>query len=127
VVPDLPVGVRIAGFLVLLYLPPFVVSPFMVKRGLMLGAAGRASYFPGTTPGRGAYGVEGAILDMMGLKRREFPIDLLIYFFYAALFLAGSGDVGLGETVAGLLYLVALFVFLASVVSIVRRARTHRW
>lgn len=56
----------------------FVMSAFMVKRGLMLEGSARSSYFPGSLGGRGAYADEHRIFQSIGVARREFPLDILV-------------------------------------------------
>jgi hypothetical protein len=68
-------------FLVVLslgYALAFLASAFMIKRGLMLGGAGRSAYFPGLIEGRGAYAVEEQILAKFGLAVKEFPLGFLL-------------------------------------------------
>lgn len=72
-----------AGFLGLLlisYTIIFVISAFMVKRALMLGASGRSLYFPGAIVGTQCYGKESEILDSLGIKKKEFPFDITLNF-----------------------------------------------
>ena len=54
----------------------FVVSAFMVKRALMLGASGRALYFPGAIVGAGCYVKEREILGSLDVRKKEFPFDI---------------------------------------------------
>jgi hypothetical protein len=58
------------------YVLPVVLSAFVVKRGIMLGGVGQASYFPGSIKGAGAYARERAILVRMGLRRTEMALDI---------------------------------------------------
>jgi hypothetical protein len=76
---QLPAWTREAGLLLLIYAPSVVGTAVMLKRGLMLGGTDRSIYFPGTLVGRGAYAEEARILGALGLARREFPLDLVLF------------------------------------------------
>jgi hypothetical protein len=76
---QLPAWTREVGLFLLIYAPSVVGTAVMLKRGLMLGATGRSIYFPGTLVGRGAYAEEARILAALGLARREFPLDLVLF------------------------------------------------
>jgi hypothetical protein len=58
----------------------FVFSAFMFKRSLMLGASGRAIYFPGAISGNQGYTNETSILASVGIRRREWPVDIALSF-----------------------------------------------
>jgi hypothetical protein len=69
------------GFVILLSLSwalAFVASGFLIKRGLMLGGNERSAYFPGFLTGRGAYAMEGQILEDFGVSRKEFPLGFAL-------------------------------------------------
>jgi hypothetical protein len=66
VVPSISYGLGLFG------------TAFLVKRGLMLGAAGRSAYFPGALTQSGAYIKEREILNRIGVTAFEFPIDILV-------------------------------------------------
>jgi|SRR5882724_817643 len=74
----LPQWVGGVGSLLLGYTVTFVLSAFMFKRSLMLGASGRAIYFPGAISGNQGYGKEREILASVGIKRREWPFDIAL-------------------------------------------------
>ena len=76
---ELPQWVGFVGLLLLSYALGFVVSAFMFKRSLMLGASGRAIYFPGAISGNQGYGKEGEILDSVGINTREWPFDIALF------------------------------------------------
>jgi hypothetical protein len=63
----------------------FVVSAFMFKRSLMLGASGRALYFPGAISGNQGYSKETDILASVGIKVREWPFDIALSFISLAI------------------------------------------
>lgn len=74
-VPGAPaVWTRLVIIISLSYALTLIASAFMVKRGLMLGGEGRASYFPGFLEGSGAYAVEQEGLARFGLLIKEFPL-----------------------------------------------------
>jgi hypothetical protein len=75
---ELPQWVGLVGFLLLSYAITFVLSAFMFKRSLMLGASGRALYFPGAISGNQGYGKEREILEAVGIKTREWPLDIAL-------------------------------------------------
>ena len=58
------------------YLLGIPTSAFLAKRGLFLGSG--KVYFPGAQDGAGAYLKEREILDSVGLRAREAPVDLWI-------------------------------------------------
>jgi hypothetical protein len=76
----LPQWVGGVGVLLLGYAITFVVSAFMFKRSLMLGASGRALYFPGAISGNQGYSKETDILASVGIKLREWPFDIALSF-----------------------------------------------
>src|SRR5262245_35962502 len=69
----------------LTYLMSFIVPAFMFKRSLMLGASGRALYFPGAISGNQGYSDEEAILASVGIKQREWPLDIVLWFISLAI------------------------------------------
>jgi hypothetical protein len=77
---ELSQWVGFVGFLLVSYAIGFVVSAFMFKRSLMLGASGRAIYFPGAISGNQGYGKEREILDSVGINTREWPFDIALLF-----------------------------------------------
>jgi hypothetical protein len=81
----LPRWVGGVGFLLLGYAISFVVSAFMFKRSLMLGASGRALYFPGAISGNQGYSKETDILVSVGIKLREWPFDIALSFISLAI------------------------------------------
>jgi hypothetical protein len=87
---ELPPWVGIVGFLLLGYAITFVTSAFMFKRSLMLGASGRALYFPGAISGNQGYGKEREILDSVGIKTREWPFDIALVFIFFVIGLVQS-------------------------------------
>ena len=42
----------------------------------MLGASGRALYFPGAVTGTGSYGKERELFSSLGIHVEEFPLDV---------------------------------------------------
>lgn len=60
------------------YLVAIPVTAFMAKRGLFIGVDPNLIYFPGAQEGAGAYLREREILNSVGLRAREPPIDLWI-------------------------------------------------
>jgi hypothetical protein len=75
---QLPPWTGTAALFLIIYALSFVASAFIIKRGLMLGAVGRSAYFPGALKERGGYGEENRIFDMIGLRAKEFPFDMLL-------------------------------------------------
>ena len=75
---EIPIWLNIVGIPLISYTILFVVSAIVVKRGLMLGGEGRASYFPGALVGNQFYGKEKQILNSVGIKKTEFPLDILL-------------------------------------------------
>lgn len=75
---QLPVWIGFLGAMLLSYVLAFAISAFMVKRALMLGATGRAVYFPGAIEGSSGYLTEKRILESTGIRRSEFPVDLML-------------------------------------------------
>jgi hypothetical protein len=135
---ELPQWVSFVGFFLLGYAIFFAVSAFMFKRSLMLGASGRAIYFPGAISGNQGYGKEREILDSVGIKTREWPFDIALFFISLAISYESSRTSSafyqsLGMSVpapsynVGVLMLVesALFVMLA-VLALYRRRTTGR-
>jgi hypothetical protein len=74
--PELPPWVGFLGMLLISYAITFVISAFMIKRALMLGESGRALYFPGAIAGNRSYEREREILAMVGIRKKEFPLDI---------------------------------------------------
>lgn len=68
------------GFMLIGYAIGFVITAFMVKRGLMMGAVGRAAYFPGALDTARYYAEERRILGGIGIRKNEFPLDILLAF-----------------------------------------------
>ena len=60
----------------MLYAIAFVVTAFIVKRGLMLGGERRSAYFPGGLESLGMYEKEQRLFESLGIKAREFPLDI---------------------------------------------------
>ena len=87
---ELPQWVGFVGGLLLSYAITFVLSAFMFKRSLMLGASGRALYFPGAISGNQGYGKEREILEAVGIKTREWPLDIALFFISLAIGLVFS-------------------------------------
>jgi putative Mn2+ efflux pump MntP len=85
---ELPQWVGFVGLSLLGYAITFVISAFMFKRSLMLGASGRAIYFPGAIWGNQGYGKEREILDSVGIKTREWPFEIVLGFVWLAISLA---------------------------------------
>jgi hypothetical protein len=77
---ELPQWIGFVGVVLVSYAIAFVVSAFMLKRSLMLGASGRSIYFPGAISGNQGYGKESDILDSVGIKLREWPFDIALAF-----------------------------------------------
>jgi hypothetical protein len=64
------------------YLLSIPITAFLAKRGLFLGLKSNSIYFPGVYGGSGLYYTkEREILDSVGLRVREAPIDLWLYGF----------------------------------------------
>ena len=136
---ELPQWVGLVGLLLLVYAITFVISAFMFKRSLMLGASGRAIYFPGAIAGNEGYGKERDILDSIGIKIREWPFDIALnfisltigYLFVPALIrfyesLGGSIPSGTSDNlVVQMLVQGALFAML-TVLVLYRRRMTGR-
>jgi hypothetical protein len=68
------------ALLLISYSIAFVVTGLMVKRALMLGASGRALYFPGAVAGTQCYGKEREIFNSLGIPSKEFPFDVAVNF-----------------------------------------------
>ena len=62
----------------LVYLIVFVISLFIVKRGLLLGNTPTQSYLPGAFEGNGAYGIEQSIFQSLNISRSEIPLDMVL-------------------------------------------------
>lgn len=133
---ELPQWVGLVGLLLLAYSITFVVSAFMFKRSLMLGASGRAIYFPGAIAGNEGYGKERDILDPVGIKIREWPFDIALDFIsltigYLSVPAWSRFYESLGESIASYYSVVsmlvqgALFVML-TVLVLYRRRMTGR-
>lgn len=75
---QLPSWTGTAALFLIIYALSFVVSAFIIKRGLMLGAAGRTAYFPGSLKERGDYGEERRLFDVISVQTKEFPLDILL-------------------------------------------------
>jgi len=73
---NVPPWVSLLGPLAIGYSIAFVVSAFLIKRALMLGASGRALYFPGAVTGTGSYGKERELYSSLGIHVEEFPLDV---------------------------------------------------
>jgi hypothetical protein len=134
----LPQWVGSVGLLLLTYALCFVVSAFMFKRSLMLGASGRAIYFPGAISGKQGYGTEREILDSVGINTRERPFDIALLFITLAIaFVSDLAKSGFYQSLVmsvpapsyneGVLLLVegALFVMLTAL-ALYRRRITGR-
>ena len=69
-----------------------MLTSFVVKRSLVLGASGREVYFPGAIEGSNGYGKERKILEPVGINTSEFPFDImlsslwLVIVFYVVVF-----------------------------------------
>jgi hypothetical protein len=87
----LPQWVGFVGLLLLGYAIGFVVSAFMFKRSLMLGASGRALYFPGAISGNQGYRKETDVLAWVGIKLKEWPFDIALFFLSLAIGYLSSG------------------------------------
>jgi hypothetical protein len=95
-----PQWVAFVGFLLLSYAITFVVSAFMFKRSLMLGASGRALYFPGAISGNQGYSKETDVLASVGIKLREWPFDVALVFVSLAIgYLSSSTSVAFYKSV----------------------------
>ena len=66
----------ILGLLAPGYLLAFPVTAFLAKRGLFIGINPDGICFPGSQEGAVYYSKEREILDSVGLRVREVPIDL---------------------------------------------------
>ena len=77
---ELPQWTGVVGLLLLGYAITFVVSAFMFKRSLMLGASGRALFFPGAIRGSDGYRKEAEILNSVSISPREWPFDIALLF-----------------------------------------------
>ena len=82
---DLPQWVVVAGFSLLGYAITFVVSAFMFKRSLMLGASGRSIFFPGAISGNQIYARDRDTLASVGISTREWPSDVALLFVSLAI------------------------------------------
>ena len=51
----------------------------------MLGASGRAIYFPGAISGNQGYDKEREILESVGINSREWPFDIALWFVSLAI------------------------------------------
>ncbi len=76
---DIPQWVAYAGLILISYAITFVVSAFMCKRSLMLGASGREIFFPGAIPGDKLYERERDALTLVGISVRERPLDIWLF------------------------------------------------
>lgn len=86
-----PKWANLLGIVLLGYAIGFIVTAFMVKRSLMLGATGSDAYFPGAVPGNKLYSAERDILSRVGISIREAPADIYLLFVnYAIGFIASS-------------------------------------
>ena len=133
---QLPPWTGTAALFLITYALSFVVSAFMIKRGLMLGAGGRPAYFPGSLKERGGYGDENRLFDVIGLQTKEFPLDMLLALVGIPLGLL-STDVWLNlyeswgmpvardQMMVQQLYSTAIFVSLG-VLALYRRMRLRR-
>lgn len=75
---ELPVWAGFLGVILLIYTLGFVITAFMVKRALMLGASGRAAYFSGALVGSGSYEKERSILGSVGIRKTESLFDITL-------------------------------------------------
>jgi len=75
---ELPVWAGFLGVILLIYTLGFVITAFMVKRALMLGASGRAAYFSGALVGSGSYEKERSILGSVGIRKTECLFDITL-------------------------------------------------
>lgn len=66
--------------MLLSYTLGFIVTSFMVKRAIMLGASGKAASFPGSIEGAGNYKNEKSILSSVKISKSEFPWDIVLFF-----------------------------------------------
>ena len=76
---ELPTWTRSVVVISISYALTVLGTAFLVKRGLMLGGAGRAVYFPGSLMQQGCYAEEKTILASLGIRSIEFPVDIGIY------------------------------------------------
>jgi hypothetical protein len=125
------------------YLLIIPLSAFTVKRGIMLGASGNESYFPGFLHGSGYYAREREALSRMGLQLNEFPLDIAlilvsglftvwtystqmegVFNFYKSL------GISISSETTGVQNITRIFNFLAvviiSTIALVRRKRCGR-
>ena len=77
----LPSWAAIVAPIIFSYSLAILLSAFMVKRGLFLGGAGHASYYPGRLAGAGVYAAEHRIFESLGVVREEFPLDIALLLF----------------------------------------------
>lgn len=74
-------GLRYIGLISFGYLLSIPLTAFLAKRGLFVGGKSNDIYFPGGREGCGFYLEERQILDQVGLRTREVPIDIWILGF----------------------------------------------
>jgi hypothetical protein len=74
-------GLRQIGLISFGYLLAIPLTAFLAKRGLFIGGKSNDIYFPGGQEGCGFYLQERQILDQIGLRAREMPIDFWILGF----------------------------------------------
>jgi hypothetical protein len=122
-IEKLGTGAAVGTAIGLLVVLVFAATPFMVKRGLMLGGSGSESYFPGLLDGTGVYGIERRVFLPLGIVRNEFPIDISLSYLFAVApivaALAGS---------SALIFLASLWPFVGlSTYALLRRRRVGRW
>jgi hypothetical protein len=77
---QLPEWSSFIGVTLLGYTLGFVVTAFMVKRAIMLGASGQSAAFPGAIEGAGKYRNEKSILSSAKISKSEFPWDIVLAF-----------------------------------------------
>jgi len=74
-----PRTLLVIGSICLGYLVIIPITSFLGKRGLFLGADASGICFPGGQEGRGVYSKEKEILDSVGIRGGEVPIDLWLF------------------------------------------------
>jgi Inner membrane component of T3SS, cytoplasmic domain len=123
---DSGLWITFLGFVLISYSLFFVVTGFMIKRALMLGASGRALYFPGAIAGTQCYGKEREIFNSLGIPKKEFPFDIAVNFvsiltgFLWGVKISPSED-QLMQSISGL-----VFGFLVNALALYRRNVTGR-
>jgi hypothetical protein len=134
---QLPVWTGVAGIYIFFYAFLVVITGFMVKRALMLGAIGRAAYFPGAVVTSTYYSRERALLQSVGISVHEFPFDIFLIFIYMGIaFLWTYRLLDIERRLGvppeqiptmGPMAIIYAMMLIPVVIALVRRRRLGRW